>query len=239
MGRHSHKKKLQLQQERERELLQQKYYGNTTTPYYQQQNSYQQQQQQPVEVPKIIPTEYEKPTATLKNFPSSIVNGITKEGGVFSLTLKSIHCVKYVENNDNMRRCFKKPILDIPRISNINSAKLLEQLQKELEAVKNEQIPSSDSSDITKLNQKLNNVAEKGVGIDEVNEEIRKKLVDSGNFKILNDKGYDLKKSKISVPLDVAKKEEEEVKKEVKPEEEKPSESTITETIPSTNGSSV
>lgn len=45
----------------------------------------------------IPPTSYDVPQELLINFPSSIVNGITKENGLVSLTLKSVACAQLVE----------------------------------------------------------------------------------------------------------------------------------------------
>lgn len=45
----------------------------------------------------VTPTVYEVPQESLINFPSSIVNGVTKEKGLVSLTLKSVTCAKLVE----------------------------------------------------------------------------------------------------------------------------------------------
>ncbi|KAL7663903.1 hypothetical protein ABC855_g3706 [[Candida] zeylanoides] len=47
----------------------------------------------------VTPTVYEVPQESLINFPSSIVNGVTKEKGLVSLTLKSVTCAKLVEES--------------------------------------------------------------------------------------------------------------------------------------------
>ncbi|KAI5953368.1 hypothetical protein KGF54_002739 [Candida jiufengensis] len=219
MGRHSLKKKFQLQQEREREQQQQAYYGHQSNTYYQPQN-YQPQQ---IEVPRIKATEYEKPQSTLKNFPSSIVNGVTKEGGIFSLTLKSIHCAKYVENIDNMRRCFKKQKLDIPKISNINCTRLLEDVQRELNAVKSEQIPTVkfNNDEITKLNEKLSKATQNGSDIKEVSDTIEEEFIKNGKIKIFGDKEFEeIENLKLPIEVELAPEETKE------PEVEK-----VTETI--------
>ncbi|KAG7664223.1 uncharacterized protein J8A68_002237 [[Candida] subhashii] len=59
-------------------------------------------------VPNFPPTKYGPSPATLKNFPSSIVNGVTLENGLYSLTFKSIACVDYVDNQDMMKSTKRK-----------------------------------------------------------------------------------------------------------------------------------
>lgn len=57
----------------------------------------------PSQVFQEEPTVYDTPKEPLINFPSSIMNGITKEGGLVSLTFKSITCVELLEKSDWMR----------------------------------------------------------------------------------------------------------------------------------------
>lgn len=52
----------------------------------------------------VMPTKYEASPVTLINFPSSVMNGVTAENGLYSLTFKSISCYKLVDNLDMMRR---------------------------------------------------------------------------------------------------------------------------------------
>lgn len=78
------------------------------------------------------PTKYEESKATLKNFPLSIVNGVTMEGGLYSLTFKSINCATYVENNELMKRVFKVNPLDLPKLSAVNLEKLKESLKNDI-----------------------------------------------------------------------------------------------------------
>lgn len=58
-----------------------------------------------------------KSKATLKHFPSSIVNGVTAEGGLYSLTFKSINCASFVENNELMKTVFKVPKLELSKVT--------------------------------------------------------------------------------------------------------------------------
>lgn len=53
--------------------------------------------------PAASNTTYESPSSTLLNYSSSVLNGVTAEGGLFSLTFKSMSCYKLVENLDIMR----------------------------------------------------------------------------------------------------------------------------------------
>lgn len=60
---------------------------------------------QQAETPQpVVPTKYEADPVTLINFPSSVMNGVTAENGLYSLTFKSISCYKLVDNTDMMRR---------------------------------------------------------------------------------------------------------------------------------------
>ncbi|CAK9438607.1 uncharacterized protein LODBEIA_P28310 [Lodderomyces beijingensis] len=74
-------------------------------------------------IPRYNSTKYQPQSATLKNFPSSIVNGVTREGGLYSLTLKSINCESYVEMETNMRRAVFNCNVDTPRISTVDMSK--------------------------------------------------------------------------------------------------------------------
>lgn len=51
----------------------------------------------------------EEPKETLVNFPQSIMSGVTKEGGLVSLTFKSIKTADLVENLDMMRQSLIRP----------------------------------------------------------------------------------------------------------------------------------
>lgn len=52
----------------------------------------------------VVATKYEQALASLQNFPSSIINGVTAEGGLYSLTFKSVNCTSLVENWDLVRK---------------------------------------------------------------------------------------------------------------------------------------
>ena len=54
------------------------------------------------------------------------------EGGLYSLTFKSINCATYVENNELMKRVFKVNPLDLPKLSAVNLEKLKESLKNDI-----------------------------------------------------------------------------------------------------------
>lgn len=113
------------------------------------------------------PTKYEESKATLKNFPLSIVNGVTAEGGLYSLTFKSINCATYVENNELMKKVFKVNKLDLPKISDVNLQKLKENLNQN----DNEKTTIKDNTTST-LQSDLQSVLESGTGFEEFQKQL-------------------------------------------------------------------
>ncbi|CAI5758839.1 unnamed protein product [Candida verbasci] len=93
------------------------------------------------------PTVYESAPATLKNFPSSIVNGITEEGGLFSLTFKSINCARYVENIDYMKRLFK-PEINLVKLSDTDLNLFKEELEKDIQTEEELEKPIDEISQL-------------------------------------------------------------------------------------------
>ena len=135
-----------------------------------------------VEVQRFPPTKYETPVMTLKNFPSSIVNGVTREGGLYSLTLKSINCAKYVENNDNMKRVFKKRKLEVPKISHLNRSDLLEKLRKDVEKERETKLDLKDAEHdkITALNKEWDSLSKSGADLTEFGDRVLKEIESGG-----------------------------------------------------------
>lgn len=144
-----------------------------------------------VEVQRFPPTKYETPVMTLKNFPSSIVNGVTREGGLYSLTLKSINCAKYVENNDNMRRVFKKRSLEVPKISNLNRNDLLERLSKDVEKERESKVDlhKAENDKITALNKEWDSLLKTNTDLSEHNDRLLKNIESGGKkFRFIENK---------------------------------------------------
>lgn len=123
----------------------------------------------------IPQTTYEPAPATLKNFPSSIMNGITEEGGLYSLTFKSAACANLVENFEWMRQVvFKSESND--RLSRINpdkfdGEKLVETLKRDIEQLKQ---PESDIKDIPidSLKRKFDDAIEKKLDLKDIGQSI-------------------------------------------------------------------
>ncbi|KAI5953002.1 hypothetical protein CANMA_005027 [Candida margitis] len=147
-----------------------------------------------VEVQRFIPTKYETPVMTLKNFPSSIVNGVTREGGLYSLTLKSINCAKYVENNDNMRRIFKKRRLEIPKVSHLNRNDLLEKLRKDVQKEKETKVDlkKEENDKITALNKEWDSLLNSVLDLSEFNDKLLQDIESEGKRFRFIEKAYSI-----------------------------------------------
>ena len=135
-----------------------------------------------VETPRFPPTKYETPVMTLKNFPSSIVNGVTREGGLYSLTLKSINCAKYVENNDNLRRIFKKRSLEVPKISHLNRNDFLEKLRNDVEKEREAKVDlrRAENDRITALNKEWDTLLKSGTDLSGLDSRLSKEIDSNG-----------------------------------------------------------
>lgn len=123
----------------------------------------------------IPPTTYEQAPATLKNFPSSVVNGVTEEGGLYSLTFKSVACANLVENYEWIRQVvFKSESPD--RLSRINPDRfdgetLIETLKKDIEQLNEPETPKKDTT-VDTLKRKLEDAIESNSDFTELNKEI-------------------------------------------------------------------
>lgn len=112
---------------------------------------------------EIQPTKYESDPATLLNFPSSVMNGVTLDGGLQSLTFKSISCHKLVENLDNMRKLLVSSdnSLELSDMNNTTSElqALLESLQGHAEQSPEDESPATQftPSEIAGVNADLDN----------------------------------------------------------------------------------
>lgn len=120
------------------------------------------------EVPLFPPTKYEKSKATLKHFPSSIVNGVTAEGGLYSLTFKSINCASFVENNELMKTVFKVPKLELSKVTDNDDVDKLKNWKQTLE------------NDINELKKSDSNVANTNI-VSDLQNELQTDLENNGN----------------------------------------------------------
>ncbi|RLV84619.1 hypothetical protein JA9_000665 [Meyerozyma sp. JA9] len=105
----------------------------------------------------------EEPKETLVNFPQSIMSGVTKEGGLVSLTFKSIKTADLVENLDMMRQSLIRPTDEfLP--TRISSDKFdPEQIKSRIDRAAQPIEYVSETNEISSLHQKLqNNDAEVG-----------------------------------------------------------------------------
>lgn len=122
----------------------------------------------------IPSTKYEDTPASLKNFPSSVVNGITAEGGLFSLTFKSISCAKLVENLDLMREAliYKESEDIIIRDDEFDATAKLQELRTQDN--NNDDITTSvDQRLIADLQTQLQNVLQNKTDISSIGEDIK------------------------------------------------------------------
>lgn len=124
-------------------------------------NTYKRQKlaQQPVNIPAVPATVYETPKESLINFPSSIMNGITKEGGLVSLTFKSITCANFVENLDWMRDALirEDDEFEPTRINEnvFNGDKMITELKQDIHDLKEKPQQSNTTNEINELQSKL------------------------------------------------------------------------------------
>ncbi|CUM48851.1 uncharacterized protein AC631_00382 [Debaryomyces fabryi] len=116
---------------------------------------------QPANIPSVPATVYETPKESLINFPSSIMNGITKEGGLVSLTFKSITCANFVENLDWMRGALirKDEEFEPTRINEdvFNGEKMITELKQDIQALKEKPQQVNTIDEIKVLQSKLTN----------------------------------------------------------------------------------
>jgi hypothetical protein len=125
----------------------------------------------------IPPTVYEPSPATLKNFPSSVVNGITAEGGLLSLTFKSVACANLVENLDWMRSTIlgSKESVVLPRINSdvFDGKSMLEELKAENEKLSQESVVHLQHPEFDALKRKLDEMVENKTDISQFGEDLK------------------------------------------------------------------
>ncbi|SGZ58704.1 CIC11C00000004521 [Sungouiella intermedia] len=99
----------------------------------------------------VKPTVYKEPAERNAGlgFASSILNGNTIEGGLRSLTYKSIYALKLVEELDTMRNALIQPTPELLRISEFDviSLERVQQLHSEIEEVKNAKTARNHAND--------------------------------------------------------------------------------------------
>lgn len=163
----------------------------------------------------IKPTEYKEPAernASL-GFASSILNGNTIEGGLRSLTYKSIYALKLVEDLDTMRNALIQPTPELLRISEFDVITLerVEQLHSEIEEVKNARTTRNHANDekILQFNLNLDSELDNNKLVSEqYSNELKKyylDLIPEVDVSFIN-KTYNV--TKIKPPVSVAKMED-------------------------------
>lgn len=103
----------------------------------------------------VQPTEYKEPSerTSVLGFASSILNGNTVEGGLRSLTYKSIFALKLVDELDLVRDCIVSDKPQLTRITDTDTSKnRLEALRSEVSELKTIK-PARDSADDQKVLQ--------------------------------------------------------------------------------------
>lgn len=104
------------------------------------------------------PTKYETSPATLKNFPSSVVSGATAEGGLYSLTFKSISYADYVEKSHLLRKAIipqKEEAILVNDIVKLDE-EYLKKLKEEVESYENSMaVDKQNDDEHQKLDQAL------------------------------------------------------------------------------------
>lgn len=88
---------------------------------------------------------YEDSEKTLVNFPVSVMNGVTSEGGLVSLTFKSITCADLVENLDVMKAALVPGLSRETRLRNddVDFGARIARLQSEIAAMKEQAVPEA------------------------------------------------------------------------------------------------
>lgn len=133
----------------------------------------------------VEPTEYKEPAERNASygFASSILNGNTIEGGLRSLTYKSIYALKLVEDLDTMRNAVSGPQPQLLRISEFDviTSERVQQLQSEIEEVRNARTTRNHANDekISQFNLRLDQELENNKFIsDAYSSELKKYYLD-------------------------------------------------------------
>ena len=155
-------------------------------------------------------TTYEAPRESLVNFPSSIMSGVTKEGGLMSLSVKSITCSELVENLDCMRQALikDKKFEPIRIVEEPFDKRKVNELKENVQTLKERKRPHEDD-EVANIHKKLNESLEGGYSLkslgDAIFELIRK---DEPSKKIeLRDEKYSVQRN-VQLNLDINKNNE-------------------------------
>lgn len=155
-------------------------------------------------------TTYEAPRESLVNFPSSIMSGVTKEGGLMSLSVKSITCSELVENLDCMRQALikDKKFEPIRIVEEPFDKQKVYELKENVQTLKERKRPHEDD-EVANIHKKLNESLEGGYSLkslgDAIFELIRK---DEPSKKIeLRDEKYSVQRN-VQLNLDINKNNE-------------------------------
>lgn len=161
-------------------------------------------------------TTYDAPRESLVNFPSSVMSGVTKEGGLMSLSVKSITCSELVENLDCMRQVLinDKKFEPIRLVEEHLDKKKYLDLKENIEPLKEtlEETKASHQSDkISNMHKKLNESLEAGQPLSSMSEsifELIHKDPPYGSMRI-NDGKFSVKRN-VQLPVDVHRQSESE-----------------------------
>lgn len=151
---------------------------------------------------------YEAPRESFANKFSSVSAGISQEGGLATLTFKSIGYTKYIESLELVRdTLFRENSKELTRIKeDVFDAKLvLESLNKEIETLKSKSNLSVDqeNDEVTKLNNHLDDMLTSKQPISEYGKQVfdsYKKSVPHSEF-LVNAKPYTPVKTNLNIDV--------------------------------------
>lgn len=161
-------------------------------------NTYKRQKlaKQAVNVPAVPLTVYDTPKESLINFPSSSMNGITKEGGLVSLTFKSITCANLVENLDMMRDVLVKKDgeFEPTRINEkpFNAEQMISDLKQDIQDLREKTQEQTKKDDIGDLQSRLADNLKNDEGFHSFGVDLIKRIESENPTKKINlsDKSY-------------------------------------------------
>lgn len=99
---------------------------------------------------------YDEPKERLVNYPQSIMSGVTKEGGLVSLSFKSIKTAELVENLDLMRQSVVRPTQEF-EYTKISEPFDAEKIKEKLEQTAQPLEHVSETNEISTLHKQLQN----------------------------------------------------------------------------------
>ncbi|CCE85670.1 Piso0_005290 [Millerozyma farinosa CBS 7064] len=154
----------------------------------------------------IKPTTYDTPKESLINFPSSVMNGITKEGGMVSLTFKSITCSNLVDNLDWMHSLFVAEEDEYSPLSviaePIDCKQLLDEVKNDVEKLETRNSTHKQDK-VTTLHDELEDVLEKKESLKDIEHKFKQALKSDENDRRLKVSTGETHLIRRNVPLGV------------------------------------